>query len=85
MCIRDRFRTISELLAAIPSVVYGLWGIILVIPAIRPVADCVHQALAWLPLFNSTLSGPGLLPAVIVLAIMVLPTTACLLYTSRCV
>ena len=70
------FRTIIELLAAIPSVVYGLWGIFVVIPAIRPLADWLHQALGWLPFFNSTLSGPGLLPAAIVLAIMILPTIA---------
>ena len=36
------FRTIVELLAAIPSVVYGLWGIFVVIPAIGRVADWLH-------------------------------------------
>lgn len=70
------FRTIVELLAAIPSVVYGLWGIFVVIPAIRPLTDWLHQALGWLPFFRSSLSGPGLLPAALVLAIMVLPTIA---------
>lgn len=70
------FRTIIELLAAIPSVVYGLWGIFVVIPAIRPLADWLHQTLGWLPFFNSSLSGPGLLPAALVLAIMILPTIA---------
>ena len=44
------FRTIVELLAAIPSVVYGLWGIFVVIPAIRPVAvRAVYQVHAALP------------------------------------
>ncbi|MCU0735051.1 MAG: phosphate ABC transporter permease subunit PstC [Methylotetracoccus sp.] len=70
------FRTIVELLAAIPSVVYGLWGIFVVIPAIRPVADWLHETLGWLPFFGTTLSGPGMLPAALVLAIMVLPTIA---------
>jgi phosphate transport system permease protein len=70
------FRTIVELLAAIPSVVYGLWGIFVVIPAIRPLTDWLHSALGWIPFFGTTLSGPGLLPASLVLAIMILPTIA---------
>lgn len=70
------FRTIVELLAAIPSVVYGLWGIFVVIPVIRPLTDTLHQSLGWIPFFGSTLSGPGLLPAALVLAIMILPTIA---------
>lgn len=70
------FRTIVELLAAIPSVVYGLWGIYVVIPAIRPLTDWLSQSLGWIPFFGSTLSGPGLLPAALVLAIMILPTIA---------
>jgi phosphate transport system permease protein len=72
--IENVLRTIVELLAAIPSVVYGLWGIFVVIPVIRPPADWLHNHLAWIPFFNTPLSGPGLLPASIVLAIMVLPT-----------
>jgi phosphate transport system permease protein len=70
------FRTIVELLAAIPSVVYGLWGIFVVVPAIRPAADWLHETLGFIPLFGSSLSGPGLLPAALVLAIMILPTVA---------
>lgn len=70
------FRTIVELLAAIPSVVYGLWGIYVVIPAIRPLTDWLHNSFGWIPFFSTTLSGPGLLPAALVLAIMILPTIA---------
>jgi phosphate transport system permease protein len=70
------FRTIVELLAAIPSVVYGLWGIFVVIPSIRPLTDVLNQSFGWIPFFSSTLSGPGLLPAALVLAIMILPTVA---------
>jgi phosphate transport system permease protein len=70
------FRTIVELLAAIPSVVYGLWGLFVVVPALRPVADWLYGHLGWLPFFSTTLSGPGLAPAALVLAIMVLPTVA---------
>jgi phosphate transport system permease protein len=58
------FRTTVELLAAIPSVVYGLWGLFVV------------EYLGWIPFFGTTLSGPGLAPAALVLAIMVLPTVA---------
>ncbi|MCU0839516.1 MAG: phosphate ABC transporter permease subunit PstC [Rhodospirillales bacterium] len=70
------FRTIIEMLAAIPSVVFGLWGIFVVIPAIRPVANWLHESFGWIPFFSTSLSGPGLAPATIVLAIMILPTVA---------
>src|SRR5262245_58026697 len=68
------FRTIVELLAAIPSVVYGLWGLFVVVPVMRPTANWLYEHLGWIPFFGSTLSGPGLAPASMVLAIMVLPT-----------
>jgi phosphate transport system permease protein len=68
------FKNVVELLAAIPSVVYGLWGIFVLIPIIRPPANWLHAHLGWIPIFGTRLSGPGLLPAALVLAIMVLPT-----------
>jgi phosphate transport system permease protein len=72
------FRTVLvflvELLAAIPSVVYGLWGIFVLIPIIRPVGEWLHQILGWFPLFSTSPSGPGLLPAALVVTIMILPT-----------
>jgi phosphate transport system permease protein len=70
------FRTIVELLAAIPSVVYGLWGLFIVVPTMRPAANWLYDKLGWIPFFSSTLSGPGMAPAALVLAIMVLPTVA---------
>lgn len=70
------FRTIVELLAAIPSVVFGLWGIYVVIPALRPIAAWLHDTLGFLPFFSTSLSGPGMMPAALVLAIMILPTVA---------
>ncbi|GLS84078.1 phosphate ABC transporter permease subunit PstC [Paraferrimonas haliotis] len=72
------FRTIVELLAAIPSVVYGLWGIYVLIPMIRPAANWLHENFGFIPIFGSDLSGPGLAPAALVLAIMILPTVAAL-------
>jgi len=70
----DLLRNLVELLAAIPSVVYGLWGIFVVIPAIRPLCHWLHANLGWFPLFRTDLSGPGVFPAGLVLAIMILPT-----------
>jgi len=67
-------KELIELLAAIPSVVYGLWGLFVVIPLIRPLCHTLHQELGWLPWFSTELSGPGVLPAVLVLAIMIMPT-----------
>jgi phosphate transport system permease protein len=67
-------KNVVELLAAIPSVVYGLWGIYVLIPALRPVANWAHEHLGFIPLFSTRLSGPGILPASLVLAIMILPT-----------
>lgn len=70
------FRTIVELLAAIPSVVYGFWGIFVVIPFIRPIADWLNAEFGGIPFFSTSLSGPGMLPAALVLSIMILPTIA---------
>jgi phosphate transport system permease protein len=70
----DILKNLVELLAAIPSVVYGLWGLFIVIPLIRPACNWVHMKVGWIALFGTPLSGPGVLPAVIVLSIMILPT-----------
>jgi phosphate transport system permease protein len=67
-------KNLIELLAAIPSVVYGLWGLFVVIPLIRPACNWLHLKLGWIPFFSTDLSGPGVLPAVLVLSIMILPT-----------
>jgi phosphate transport system permease protein len=74
------FKNVVELLAAIPSVVYGLWGIFVVIPFIRPACNWLHEVLGEVPVigyfFGTRLSGPGMLPAALVLAIMILPTVS---------
>ncbi|GAC1494649.1 MAG: phosphate ABC transporter permease subunit PstC [Chamaesiphon sp.] len=67
-----------ELLAAIPSVVYGLWGIFVLIPILKVAGGWLNTYLGWLPIFSTPLNGPGLLPAAVVLSIMVLPTITAL-------
>lgn len=62
-----------ELLAAIPSVVYGLWGIYVLIPFFKPIGDWLHNHFGWVPFFSTDYIGPGMLPAGIILSIMILP------------
>lgn len=62
-----------ELLAAIPSVIFGLWGIFVFIPFIRPLGLWLNQTLGWIPIFSTPPAGPGVYVAGIILAIMVLP------------
>jgi len=49
-------------------------GLFVVIPLVRPGCNWLHARMGWVPLFGTDLSGPGMLPAVIVLSIMILPT-----------
>lgn len=66
-----------ELLAAVPSVVYGLWGLYVFIPSfVRPLAGFLNRTLGFLPLFEGPTFGPSRLAASFVLAIMVSPTIA---------
>jgi phosphate transport system permease protein len=63
-----------ELLAAIPSVVYGLWGIFVLAPFLRVhVEPPLQRWFGWLPLFQGPITGIGLLTGGIILAIMVTP------------
>ena len=63
-----------ELLAAIPSVVYGLWGIFVLAPFLRNyIEPALASTLGWLPLFQGSITGIGLLTGGIILAIMVTP------------
>ena len=63
------------LLAGIPSVVYGLWGLFVLVPVLRkPVEPLLAKTLGFLPLFQGAPIGLGYLAAGVVLAIMILPT-----------
>jgi phosphate transport system permease protein len=63
-----------ELLAAIPSVVYGLWGIFVLAPVLRNyIEPALARVFGWLPFFKGSITGLGLLTGGIILAIMVTP------------
>ena len=66
---------IVDLLAAVPSVVFGLWGIGVLAPAVQPVYSWLVDNFGWFPLFAGPVSGTGrtILTAGLVLAVMVLP------------
>ena len=73
--LRQPLGFLVELLAAVPSVVYGLWGLFVFIPAfVKPIADTLNAHLGFVPLFQGPVFGPSRLAASLVLAIMVLPT-----------
>jgi phosphate transport system permease protein len=76
--VQDFFKFTVEMLAAIPSVIYGLWGIFVVIPITTPIGNWLNAHLGWFPPFSTPSYGPGFFPASFVLAIMVLPTVAAL-------
>jgi phosphate transport system permease protein len=66
---------VIDLLAAVPSVVFGLWGIKILAPAITPLYDWFVTNLGWFPLFAPPVSGTGrtILTVAIVLAVMIIP------------
>ena len=72
--IRQPIAFLIGLLAAIPSVVYGLWGIFVLIPLLRTsLFPFLRETLGFLPLFQGPIYGPSMLAAGIILAIMVMP------------
>jgi phosphate transport system permease protein len=73
--VRRPLGFVVELLAAIPSVVYGLWGIFVLAPWLRELVEpALGSALGWLPFFRGVPRGFGMLAGGLVLAIMILPT-----------
>jgi phosphate transport system permease protein len=65
---------IIELLASIPSVILGLWGIFVLAPWLRTVLEpALQRTLGWLPLFSGPAYGLGLLAGGMILAVMLLP------------
>jgi phosphate transport system permease protein len=68
------FVFLIELLAAIPSVVYGLWGIFVLGPFLAQLTQPLNQYFGWLPIFSTPPANRSMLIAGVILAIMVLPT-----------
>ena len=64
---------LTELLAAIPSNVYGLWGIFVMVPAVRALETAVPASLRQLPFFSGPPYGVGMLSAGLILAVMIIP------------
>jgi phosphate transport system permease protein len=67
---------LTELLAAIPSIVYGLWGVFVLVPAVRAIEVAMPDALRQLPIFSGPARGVSMLAAALILAIMVVPFTS---------
>jgi len=77
IALREPLAFMVELLAAVPSVVYGLWGIFALAPLLRDhVEPVLASTLGFLPLFQGPHQGYGMLSGGTILAIMILPTIA---------
>jgi phosphate transport system permease protein len=73
--LRTPLMFLTELLAAIPSIVYGLWGVFVLVPAVRAL-ELRLAPLSWIPLFSGPPLGVGMLAAALILAVMVIPFTS---------
>jgi len=71
--LRDPVSFLIEMLAAVPSIVYGLWGLFVLVPVLRPVEAWLATHLGFLPFFQGAPYGIGMLAAGLILAIMILP------------
>ena len=65
-----------ELLAAVPSVVYGLWGVFVLIPKLKPAEEWFGRTFDWVPFIGPGVAGPNYFIAGLILAIMILPIVA---------
>jgi len=74
--LRQPLVFITELLASIPSIVYGLWGIFVLVPYVRQFESAMPDWLRAWPIFSGPAMGVGMLAAALVLAIMVVPFTS---------
>lgn len=71
--LRDPLSFLIELLAAVPSIVYGLWGVFVLVPLLIPLEAWLGSHLGFLPIFHGAPYGRGMLAAGVILAIMILP------------
>jgi phosphate transport system permease protein len=71
--ISDGLTFLIELLAAVPSVIYGLLGVFVLIPILRDIEPYLKAALGWTPFFSGPFYGVSLFSAGVVLAVMIIP------------
>ncbi len=74
--LRSPLIFLTELLAAIPSIVYGLWGIFVLVPMVRALQESLPEWVRAMPMFNGPTVGVSMLAASLVLAVMVIPYTS---------
>jgi len=74
--LRTPLTFLTELLAAIPSIVYGLWGIFVLVPIVRQLEVHTPDWMKKIPLFSGPPLGVGMLSASLILAVMVIPFTS---------
>ena len=74
--LRQPLAYLTDLLAAIPSIVYGLWGVFVLVPFVRKLEVVTPDALKKIPLFQGPPLGVGMLAAALILAVMVIPFTS---------
>ena len=74
--LRRPLAFLTELLAAIPSIVYGLWGVFVLVPAVRGLQKMTPAWLRETPFFKGPPLGIGLMAAALILAVMIIPFTA---------
>src|SRR3954469_12728455 len=71
--VRQPLTILVELLAAVPSVVYGLWGVFVLIPKLKPAEEWFGRTFDFIPFVSPDVAGPNYFIAGLILAIMVLP------------
>lgn len=77
--LRAPLSYVIELLAAVPSVIYGLWGLYVYLPTfVKPTAQFLNSTFGFLPLFEGPVYGPSRFAASLILTIMILPTISAL-------
>jgi phosphate transport system permease protein len=74
--LRTPLAFLTELLAAIPSIVYGLWGVFVLVPIVRKLELFAPAWARSLPLFSGPPLGVGMLSAALILAVMIIPFTS---------
>ena len=74
--LRSPLIFLTELLAAIPSIVYGLWGIFVLVPMVRALQESLPEWVRAMPMFSGPTVGVSMLAASLVLAVMVIPYTS---------